>query len=349
MKKRPFLLVIALLFAGFFACKKDDSLDPNLSKVFVANEDDGTISVLDAANEKKLATIELAASANEPLLCHNVQVAPDGKSVWVTALLVGHHGEEQLIVIDPLTFHIVKRIPMGEGLHMAHVVLDETSKYAFVTANESNSVIQLDAATFKVVKTFDLGAGEGPHGIRCSNGKLFVANLAGQKIYVINIADGQITEIPANGKVVQTAVTPDGKFVFGSVYDTKEILRYDLESGQTSLIVLPTGSQGPIQMYPSPDSKWLLVCDQGMLDGRPASNKVYFIDLAASAVVHTLEVGRGAHGIVVDNHGQKAFVTNTLDNTVSVIDLASHSTLKTISVGKKPNGIGYWFPTGGMP
>ncbi|MFN0176469.1 MAG: YncE family protein [Saprospiraceae bacterium] len=349
MKILPILSVLALVFAVFFACKKDESIDPNLPKVFVANEEDGTLSVLDAANEKYLATIKLALSANEPLLCHNVQVAPDGKSVWVTALPGGHHGEEQLIVIDPQTFRIVKRIPMGEGLHMAHVVLDEASKYAFVTAKESNRVIQLDAATFQVVKTFDLGTGEGPHGIRCSNGKLFVAHLGGQKISVINIADGQITEIPANGKVVQTAVTPDGKFVFGSVYDTKEILRYDLENGQSSLIALPSDAQGPLQMYPSPDSKWLLVCDQGMLDGRPASNKVYFIDIAAAAVVHTLEVGNAAHGVVVDNHGEKAFVTNTLGNSVSIIDLSSRSILSTISVGKSPNGISYWFPTGGMP
>ena len=82
---------------------------------------------------------------------------------------------------------------------------------------------------------------------------------------VINIADGKITDIPLGGVVVQTAVTRDGKFVFASLYDTKEVIRYDLQSGEIKRIPLPADAQGPIQLYATPDSKLLYVADQGEL------------------------------------------------------------------------------------
>lgn len=34
--------------------------------------------------------------------------------------------------------------------------------------------------------------------------------------------------VPTSDKVVQVAVTPDGKYVLGSLYNTKSIARYDL-------------------------------------------------------------------------------------------------------------------------
>ena len=166
---------------------------------------------------------------------------------------------------------------------------------------------------------------------------------------VINVADGRITDIPLGGVVVQTAVTQDGKFVFASLYDTKEVLRYDLNSGQIKRIQLPAGAQGPIQLYATPDSKLLYVADQGELMERPVSNKVFVIDIANTKVISTIVVGNKAHGVVVSKIGTTVYVTNSIDNTVSVIDAATQKLTRTIPVGKGPNGISYWYETGGMP
>ena len=47
-------------------------------KVYVANEGADTVSVLDAASFKTLASVRVGKAP------HNVQVSPDGKVVWVT-------------------------------------------------------------------------------------------------------------------------------------------------------------------------------------------------------------------------------------------------------------------------
>lgn len=166
---------------------------------------------------------------------------------------------------------------------------------------------------------------------------------------VITVADGKVTDIPLGGIAPQVAVTRDDKFIFISLYDTKEVIQYDLKNGQLNRIPLPATAQGPIQLYATPDSKLLYVADQGELLGRPVSKEVYVIDIPNAKVISTIKVGKKAHGVVASNDGKSVYVTNTIDNTVSVIDVASQKVIHTIPVGKGPNGISYWFETGGMP
>ena len=82
---------------------------------------------------------------------------------------------------------------------VAHVVLDNESKYAFITSKETNQVIQVDAITYKVVRKFDLGIGHSPHGLRYANSKLYVANMDAKSMSVIIISDGKIMDIPLGG------------------------------------------------------------------------------------------------------------------------------------------------------
>ena len=348
----PIMVVVILILAGMVmsSCDNNKKLSTTQpAKVYVANEEGGSVSVIDLQDSLKNTSINISDSSGNMFMAHNVQAAPDGKSVWVTAVPMDSNGINQLVVIDPVSGAIKKRIQLGKNLHVAHVVLDNESKNAFVTAKDPSQVIQVDATTYQVLRKFDLGTGHSPHGLRYLNGKLYVANMDAKSVSVINIDDGKITDIPLGGVVVQTAVTQDGKFVFASLYDTKEVVRYDLQSGQIKRILLPAGAQGPIQLYATPDSKLLYVADQGELMERPVSNKVFVIDISNAKVINTIKVGNKAHGVVVSKDGKTVYVTNSIDNTVSIIDATSQKVARTISVGKGPNGISYWFETGGMP
>lgn len=354
----PTLVVITLmLLSTVSSCGNDgnsNSINDTSSslpaaKVYVANEAGGSVSVIDLQDSLKTTSIDLSDSAGTMFMAHNVQVAPNGKSVWVAAAGMDSGKTNYLIVIDPNTGTIKERVLLGKDLHVAHVVLDDQSKNAFVTAGETNEVIQVDATTYQVVRKFDLGAGHAPHGLRYANGKLYVANMDGKSLSVITVADGKVTDIPLGGIAPQVALTRDDKFVFISLYDTKEVIQYDLKNGQIIRIPLPGTAYGPIQLYATPDSKLLYVADQGELLGRPVSNEVYVIDIPNAKVISTIKVGNKAHGVVVSNDGKSVYVTNTIDNTVSVIDVASQQVIHTIPVGKGPNGISYWFETGGMP
>ncbi len=344
-----FVIVLLLACAMMISCNNNKKSSPTqTAKVYVANEEDGTISVIDLQNNST-ATIDLTDSTGVKYDPHNVQVAPDGKTVWASGVPEDSTQQEQLIVIDQKTGAIKNRISLGKNLDLVHVVLDNESKYAFVSANKGNSVIQVDATTYKVVRTFPLGKENGPHGMRYAHGKLYVANMGSKSMSVVTVADGQVTNVPMGSMAAQVAVTRDDKYIFVSLIDNKEVVRYDVKTKQITRIPLPEGAQGPIQLYATPDTKLLYVADQGGVMERPVSDKVYVIDIATSKVINTITTGQKAHGVVVSKDGTTVYVTNSIDNTVSVIDVATQKVTATIPVGKGPNGISYWFETGGMP
>jgi YVTN family beta-propeller protein len=328
------------------------------SKVYVADEESGTVTVLDheGAVLDAIDLAEVRDGAHLAFAAHNVQAAPDGSAIWVAAAPGeggGHGGEghaiEQAIVIDPRRERIVGRVDLGTELHVAHVVVDAASRFAYVSANEASAVLQIDAQTREVTRRFELGAGRGPHGMRFCRDRLYVANMNGMSMSIVDPATGSIAEVPLGGVAVQTACTPDGRYVFASLYDTMEVIRYEIDTAAITRIALPEGSQGPVQLYPSPDSSRLYVCDQGSLLGRPPSNRLYEVDVASATVAATILVGEGAHGVVVSDDGTRAFVTNIVENTVSVVDTAARTVVATVPTGEAPNGIAHWHVTGGMP
>lgn len=335
--KFPFI-IISLTALTFSCNKKDHCKGDTTEKIFVANEESGSVTVLDAENGEVLNTVDLSIK-DEMYMAHNIQSNPDHEFVWITAIPMHGHGEELLMKMNSRREKVVQTISLGEEQHLAHVVTDESGEFVYATANETGKVFQVDAEKMEVEQSFDLGASSGPHGMRFMNGKLYVACMNSFELAIVDPASGTIEKINVGGIAVQTAVLPSINAAFVSVYDLKEVVKYDIASGDTTRIPLPAGSQGPIQLYPSPDNKKIYVCDQGIVNGNPASNKLYVIDTDSNTVISTITVGNGAHGVVTNHDGTKIFVTNLADNTVSVISAETLTVIQTIDVGTAPNGI----------
>jgi YVTN family beta-propeller protein len=319
------------------------------TKVYVALEDGSAIAVLDGKDLSVLRKIDLG-----DFMAHNVQVAPDGKTVWATSPameMAGMTMPDMVFVIDPTTDTILDKIDLGPETHPAHVVLSPDSKIAYVTGNTKNEVIRIDASTHAILDRTPLGHGSGAHGERMSpDGKtLWVAEIGGKCVAKFPAAGGTAKHVMLEGEAVQTAVTKDGKWAFASIYDTKRVARIDAASSAVDYATLPSDAEGPVQLYPTPDGKTLLAADQGVLENRPASNKVYFIDVETLAVTGTVTVGSGAHGVVT--FGNRAYVTATKDGSVTAIDLAMRTVVGTAAFGatSAPNGISVWTAGGGTP
>ena len=84
------LLVVVAAFLLFPVMGAKNAND----KVYVAAEDAGRIDVISPKSRSVIAKIDLAnkEDADDTMyMAHNVQVAPDGKSVWVTANAMANH------------------------------------------------------------------------------------------------------------------------------------------------------------------------------------------------------------------------------------------------------------------
>ena len=328
-------------------------------KVYVADEESSTVSVIDAASFKKIGSIAVGLGP------HNVQVAPDGKTVWVTnnvepdnapaqmpnasmpasmpknTLKLAPGGEHASMAgagavwaIDTATDAVVAKVPVGKV--PAHVVVTSDGRFAYVANGGDNSVSVVDVSALRVVATIPVGAG--PHGIRLSpDGKeVWVANLKGGTVSVIETGSRKlVARIKVGQGPAQVGFTPDGRLGFVSLSKEDRVAVIDPASRKL-IRKVPVGTV-PIQLYATPDSRLLLVANQGTRE-KPGKT-VNIIDLGSFKSVATIETGPGAHGVVIDREGRRAFVTNTYANTVSVLDIALRSVIGTVQVGRGPNGV----------
>ena len=316
-------------------------------QVYVANEGADTVSVLDAASLKTLASVRVGK------MPHNVQVSPDGKLVWVinngepgqSADASAHKGMAQsdhavmgtggaVWAIDSATNEVVAKVPVG--MHPAHVVVSPDGRLAYVTNGGDNTVTVIDTAARSHVATIPVG--QFPHGLRFSpDGKeVYVANLKGGTVSVIDTASQkEVAQVLAGKGPAQTGFTPDGRLAFASL------------SGENSIAVIDPATRKvirkvavgtvPIQLYATPDSRTLLVANQGTR--KKPGRTVSMIDLGSFKVAKTVVTGAGAHGVAVDREGRYAYVTNMYANSVSLLDVKNHQVVKTVPVSKTPNGI----------
>lgn len=95
--------------------------------------------------------------------------------------------------------------------------------------------------------------------------------------------------------------------------------------------------RGPIQVFVTPDDKYILVANTGTA-GNP-DDTVSIVSSSPFRLIANVKTAKGAHGVTIDNRGKFAYVTNTLDDSVSVIDIARRQVTATVKVGKGPNGI----------
>ena len=95
MKNKFITVAIALVVIGVISAlvysenQKNEKVASGISeKVYVAIEGSGEIAVIDTKTNQILKRIDLSEDKNGitvGYMPHNIQVAPDNKSVWVTA------------------------------------------------------------------------------------------------------------------------------------------------------------------------------------------------------------------------------------------------------------------------
>src|SRR5437899_6839351 len=185
--------------------------------VDTANENGGSVSVIDAAAGKNRATIR---GLRAP---HNIHLGPDGM-LYVTD---GH--ASQAVKIDPDKLRILARWEVGSG--PAHIFMTPDQRLIVNTNTESGDVTITDASTLQPLTTIPVG--RSPHGIAISpDGKFaYVANLGSKDLAVVNLKARRLAAtIPVDDAAVQTWVEPQGKFVYVTGLNSGQVFKIDVAS-----------------------------------------------------------------------------------------------------------------------
>ncbi|WP_263416037.1 YncE family protein [Terriglobus albidus] len=125
----------------------DEGFDvtPDGRELWTANAQDGTISVIDIAAKKNVATLQAdVKSANR------LKFTLDGKYALISLL-----GRGDLVVYDVAARKEFKRVPIGHGA--AGILVEPGGKRAFVSCGPDNYVAVVDLTMWQVVGHIDAG------------------------------------------------------------------------------------------------------------------------------------------------------------------------------------------------
>jgi len=120
-------------------------VSPDGKEVWVANSQDGTISIINLAAKKVIETV--AANAKG---ANRLKFTPDGKRVFISCL-----GGEDLIVLDAASRKEIKRIKLGHGA--AGIQMQPDGSRVFVACSPDNYIAVIDLKTLEVTGHLDVG------------------------------------------------------------------------------------------------------------------------------------------------------------------------------------------------
>jgi YVTN family beta-propeller protein len=126
-------------------------VSPDGKEIWVANAQDGTISVIDLAAKKVVQTLNANVRG-----ANRLKFTPDGKLVFVSTL-----GGPDLVVLDGTTRKEVKRIPIGHGA--AGILMQPDRHRAFVSCTTDDYIVVIDLKSLTV--TGKITAGKNPDGL----------------------------------------------------------------------------------------------------------------------------------------------------------------------------------------
>jgi YVTN family beta-propeller protein len=124
-------------------------VSPDLKKGWVANAQDGTISIIDLASKSVISTLDINARG-----ANRLKFSPDGKLALISA------GPE-VVVVDTATHQVVKRLHTGGNGGGIQMQPDGTR--AYVAAGGANYVAVIDLKSLEIVGK--INAGGGPDGL----------------------------------------------------------------------------------------------------------------------------------------------------------------------------------------
>jgi YVTN family beta-propeller protein len=253
---------------------------------------------------------------------HNITVAPDGKSYYVTVAHGTPYGS--LWKLDVGTDSVVGKAQVE--LFPTTVSLSPDGQYAFVANSDfhgdhprTNVVSVIHTPT--MTRITDVAACDMPHGVK--------VNHAGTRVYISCMHSDEILQMEvATLGISRRAKTGDGHAMAASAAPSQH--------GPASPALHTRSTEcSPTYVSVSPDDKRLYVACN-------SSNTVQVWDATTFQRISTISVGKGAYNVEPSPDGRLVVVTNKKDQSISLIDAARLAEITRIPTSKKVvHGVAY--------
>ena len=306
-----FLLLMAILLAAVPA----PAAGP---KAYVGNFKDNTVSVIDIAENRVLATVPVPPGP------HGIAITPDNRWVYVAS-----DGASTVSVIDTATDKLVGNIEVGKNPHGVAVTPNGT--LILVGVYDTDTVAFIDTQTKKVVGGVPVGK---PHNIAVHpNGAIaYVGSQTPGKfsLTIIDLASRTVKEnVPLDKTPRGLEFGPNGKHLYITQAGVDSVVVVD-PSNNKIVTEIPVGVSPHYANFTA-DGKRGLTAVQG-----PSLLAVF--NPQTNNVEKSIKVGSRPHWVAPGPGSKTALTTNEDSNDVSIVDLESGA-VTNITVGNAPRKI----------
>ena len=310
----------------------------------VANRAGHDVALIDPVTYEILARLPTGRGP------HEVITSPDGHYAYVANFGVYPRPHEDEItdaelewvveeshtitVLDVQARTVRATYDLGDCLKPHGIATDQHGTHLWVTCEGSQKVVELDAATGQVLKTWRPEQRGSHMVLPAPDGRmLYVANTASGTVSVIDRASDTINTLSTGGGAEGMAFSPDGRvlWVLNNQEDTISIL--DVASTQVIETFASAGAF-PIDLAFAAGGSEVWVTNND-------SDSITIYDALTQAVVETIDLGTTPLSLVLSPDGQRAFVTVPRKNSVMVYDVATRQLVQVFLSGIEPDGMAW--------
>jgi YVTN family beta-propeller protein len=234
---------------------------PLRAQLYVPNQDEATVSVIDPATRRLLRTVDLRrygfADNAKP---HHVQVEPDGSAWYVTLI-----GAGKVLKLDPrdrLLGSVDLEVPGLMALHPVKDLMFVGRSMSAVNPPPRMAVIR--RSDMKLLDEIDLLFPR-PHGLVVHPGGdvVYVSSLGTNQIATVGVDQGELRLVTVPGMAhgfVQAAVSPDGRTLVVTAELTDSLLVFDLANPLAPRLARSIAMpDGPFEPIFTPDGTTIFV------------------------------------------------------------------------------------------
>ena len=204
---------------------KGVKISPTDDLAFVANENSGTLSVIDTNSFSIIKEIPVGK------IPHNIVFSSDGNTAYVTI-----QGGDAIGIIDVNSLELVDLIQVQSLPHNLDLTPD--NKYLFVTTIGTSDVAVIDIAQQKIIKRIPVSTGH--HGIDAdpSGNRVYVSGIGSNLVNVIDSeAMDLIKIIPVGDGPHGLRTNHDGSLLYVGVTQTNELVVIDTVKLQIQKVI----------------------------------------------------------------------------------------------------------------
>jgi YVTN family beta-propeller protein len=325
-------VLLAVLVACVLAAQPDT--------LVVLNKSEFRVALIDPATGNILARLP---TGHGP---HEVAVSPDGRTAYVSNFGPFSHypaGDQThtqpgntITVIDLVSRAVKTTWDLGTHMSPHGLLVSHDGKNIWVTTETPQSLLELDAATGKILHAWPTTQ-QRTHMIVITpdEKKFYATNTISGSVSVIDRAAGTVKVLPTGPGSEGITISPDGREVWVGIRAGDKVAVISTATDEI-VATFESGGKGPSRVRFTPGGKEVWVSNS-------SSNQMAVFDASDRKMLATLEMPKGPSGMVFSADGRRLFVADMRENEVTVIDVSARKVASRIPMGNdsEPDGMAW--------